>query len=153
MHPSRNLRMQVWEGIQEPQLAMMHSKSDWWPLIWCRDLTAENVSFEDGGFLSGLPSGRQDDERILSIRPLWQGQADCADSYFYTMGEKHIRKCPKHVLVKKGFVINICFWKMAYNSDFIVQHCWNKNIFLCDSLSKIVVLFLFLFFLQQLLDS
>lgn len=94
MHPSRNVRVQVWEEIQEQQLAMMHSKSDWWPLIWCGDLTAENVSFEDGGFLSSLPSGRQDDERILSIRPLWQGQADCADSSLYTMGEKHIRKCP-----------------------------------------------------------
>lgn len=128
MHPSRNLRMQVWEEIQETQLAM-HSKSDWWPLIWYRDLTVENVSFEDGGFLSSLPPERENDERILSIRPLWQGQADCADSSFYTTGEKHIRKCPKHVLVKKGFVINICFWKMAYNSDFIVQHFWNKNIF------------------------
>lgn len=42
---------------------------------------------------------------------------------------------------------------MAYNSDFIVQYHWNKNIFLCDNLSKIVVLFFFLFFLQQLLDS
>lgn len=153
IHPSRNLRMQVWEEIQEPQLAMRHSNSAWWVLIWCRDLTAGNVSFKDGGFLSSLSSGRQDDERILSIRPLWQGQADCADSSFYTMGEKYIRKCPKHVLVKKGFVINICFWKMAYNSDFIVQHCWNENIFLCDSLSKLAVLFFFLFFLQQLLDS
>lgn len=60
---------------------------------------------------------------------------------------------PKHVLVKEGSVINICFWKMAYNSDFIVQYHWNKNIFLCDNLSKIVLLFFFLFFLQQLLDS
>lgn len=68
----------------------------------------------------------------------------------------HQKVSLKHVLVEKGLVITICFWKLAYNSDIVVQVQFNIveiKILLCDSISKIVVLFFFFFFLQLLLDS
>lgn len=153
MHPSRNRRMQVWEQIQEPQLAMMHSKSDWW-LWFGAETWLQRMFLSKMGVSSqvSLLGGRT--MKGFSASDHYDKAKQIALTVLSTPWEKNTSEsAPKHVLVEKGFVINICFWKMAYNSDFIVQHFWNKNIFLRDSLSKIVVLFFFLFFLQQLWDS
>lgn len=78
-----------------------------------------------------------------------QGQADCANIPFYTLGGS----TPESVPVTHPSWDGVCdtVWELAYDSDFTVQHGWNS--LLWDSLFKIVVLFFLLFLLYVLLGS